>query len=311
MTTKTPITIVSSDNNVTSHITDQKEEIKNVAVSSDVTKDQDENNKTRIDSVDLVASEDTRTIKKEPTIDIDISMDKLNLGPKKKLLVIPLGGIIVHRAHISRPSTILKNRRPDLSYGNFLIYKRPFVKEFLKFCFERFEVGIWSSAREHNLEGVLNNVMGELKSKLLFTWDQNQCTDTGFKCLDNRDKPLFLKELSNLWEKKYPNLPWRNGEYSSSNTLLITDRVKTLVNPPNTAIFPGVYDPGNMEDNFLGPGGELRVFLEGLAEAKDVPTYVKDHPIGEPAITASDPDWHYYAQVIRAFGKKKTFGNKK
>nr|GEX80457.1 hypothetical protein [Tanacetum cinerariifolium] len=61
--------------------------------------------------------------------------------------------------------------------------------------------------------------------------DQNQCMDTGFKCLDKRDKPLFIKELRHLWDNKYSNLPWRDREYSSSNTLLITASVKALLNP--------------------------------------------------------------------------------
>ncbi|XP_076884571.1 uncharacterized protein LOC143533786 [Bidens hawaiensis] len=133
--------------------------------------------------------------------DISIeSMDKLNLGPQKKLLVLPMGGFLVHRAHRRRPNTIPKNRLPDFSSGNFMIYKRPFCEEFLKFCFERFEVGIWSSAMEHNIGEVLTNVMGELKSKLLFTWDQGQCTETGFMCSDNNKKPVFLKELKHIWQ---------------------------------------------------------------------------------------------------------------
>lgn len=28
------------------------------------------------------------------------------------------------------------------------VYKRPYCEEFMKFCLENFEVGIWSSARE-------------------------------------------------------------------------------------------------------------------------------------------------------------------
>ncbi|GKB93784.1 putative FCP1-like domain, HAD-like domain protein [Tanacetum coccineum] len=123
------------------------------------------------------------------------------------------------------------------------LYKRPDCEEFLKFCFERFEVGLWSSAREHNLTGVLTNVIGELKSN------------------------------------------------------------QTL------SIFPRNYDPENKEDDFLGPDGELRVFLDGLAEAKDVPTYVKDHPTGEPAITSSHPDWDYYSKINRSLGKKETRTN--
>ncbi|KAJ9559174.1 hypothetical protein OSB04_013788 [Centaurea solstitialis] len=238
---------------------------------------------------------------KETGIDLGISLDKLNFGRKKKLLVIPIGGI-VHRARRDKPTAIPKNRRPDFTFGNFLVYKRPYCEGFLKFCFERFEVGLWSSAMEHNIQGVLTNVIGEMKNKLLFTWDQKECTDTGFKCLENKNKPLFLKELKYLWQKKYSDLPWRDGEYSSSNTLLITTPVKALLNPPNTSISMEDYDPNNRVDNLLGPGGAIRAFLDGLAEAEDVPAYVQNHPFGTPAITPSHPYWDYYDNVIRSLG---------
>ncbi|KAJ9559173.1 hypothetical protein OSB04_013787 [Centaurea solstitialis] len=259
---------------------------------------------------DNTSSENDDDHEKETGIDLGICLDKRNLGRKKKLLVIPLGGMIIHRAHRHRPATIPKNRRPDFTFGKFLIYKRAFCEDFLKFCFERFEVGLWSSAMEHNIEGVLTKAMGELKSKLLFTWDQKECTDTGFKCLEDKKRPLFLKELKYIWQKKYPNLPWRDGEYSSSNTLLITTPVKALLNPPNTSISIGDYDPNNKEDDFLGPDGAIRAFLDGLAEAEDVPTYVQNHPFGEPAITPSHPDWNYYDNVIRSLSTKESNDSK-
>ncbi|KAD5803112.1 hypothetical protein E3N88_14472 [Mikania micrantha] len=245
---------------------------------------------------DRISDEEDDDDDKETGTDLGLSMDKLNLGPKKKLLVLPIGGFLVHRAHRRRPNTIPRNRKPDFCSGNFMIYKRPFCERFLKFCFERFEVGIWSSAKEHNIDGVLTKVMGELKSKLLFTWDQKHCTKTDFMCLDNKEKPVFLKELDHIW-KEYG--------YSASNTLLITDPVKALLNPPNTAISLETYDPENKEDDFLGLKGELRVFLDGLAEAKDVQSYVKDHPIGKPFITPSHADWDYYSKIIHAYDKNK------
>ncbi|KAL8214508.1 hypothetical protein R6Q57_003957 [Mikania cordata] len=248
---------------------------------------------------------------KEAGIDSGISLDRLHLGSKKKLLVIPLRGIIVHRAHRGWPDTIPRNRRPDFCYGNFLVYKRPFCLEFLRFCFEKFHVGLWSSSREQNLQGILTNVMGDLKNKLLFTWDQKQCTNSGFMCVENQEKPLFLKELDHLWQKKDPNLPWSDGEYSASNTLLITYPEKTLLNPPNTSISPLNYDPENKKDDFLGPKGELRVFLEGLAEAEDVQTYVQDHPIGDPEILPSHPHWDYYCKIICSINKKRNKDKKK
>nr|XP_043611992.1 uncharacterized protein LOC122583677 [Erigeron canadensis] len=321
MATKSSITnsVVHAASNDTSNNKNEKETTKNVVVvaSDDSSPINEQNDKkaTGIKNVGNVPNESTPNIVKEDEkqkkIDTSIiSLDKLSLGPKKKLLVLPLGGFIVHRAHRRGLNTIPKNRRPDFSFGNFFVYKRPFCEEFLKFCFERFHVGIWSTTSEHNLLGVLNPVMGDLKSQLLFTWDHKQCTNTGFTCLGSKDKPLFLKELDGIWQKKYSNLAWCDGEYSASNTLLVTDPVKALLNPPNTAIFPQNYDPEDNEDDFLGPGGELRMFLDGLAHAKDVPTYVKDHRIGEPAITSSHSDWGYYSKIIRALGKKEMTDHK-
>ncbi|GFP88135.1 hypothetical protein PHJA_000957200 [Phtheirospermum japonicum] len=212
--------------------------------------------------------------------DIGLSLDKLNLGPKKKLLVLCLGGLLVHRVHLRNQHSV-RGLRPDVVYGKFLVFKRPFCTEFLKFCFERFDVALWSSAREHNIEGVLSNITGGTRSKLVFIWGQEECTESGYQCLHKEEKPLFLKELKDIWEHKY-----YKGQYSATNTLLIDDE-------PHTSLAQSC------------PNGELRKYLDGLADAKDVPTYVKDHPIGQTPITPSHPDWSYYAKIARRFGKKE------
>ncbi|KAG8374163.1 hypothetical protein BUALT_Bualt11G0102300 [Buddleja alternifolia] len=249
----------------------------------------------------LVDQSSNEEDEKDSGIDIGLSLDKLNLGPKKKLLVLCLGGLLVDRVHV-RDKKSVRGLRPDAVYGKFLVFKRPFCTEFLKFCFERFEVGLWSSAREHNIEGVLSEITGGMRSKLVFVWGQEECTDSQFYCLHKEEKPLFLKELNDLWEIK-------KGKYSASNTLLIDDEPHTaLLNPPNTAIFPQPYKKHNPSDTYLGPNGELRKFLEGLADAADVPSYVKDHRIGQPEITPSHPNWNYYEKIVRKFEKRKSKG---
>ncbi|MQL69113.1 hypothetical protein Taro_001411 [Colocasia esculenta] len=83
--------------------------------------------------------------------------------------------------------------------------------------------------------------------------DLSKCTPTGFNTLENRHKPLVLKELKKLWNKEDVDLPWEIGDYSPSNTLLIDDSpYKALCNPPHTAIFPIPYDYRNEMDYALG-----------------------------------------------------------
>jgi len=115
--------------------------------------------------------------------ELGLSLEKLNLGPKKKLLIMNLNGFLLHRAHVRDKKAIPKSRTVDYKYRYFLrntfliyifhhfyhifhkifecifiidyyfincitVYKRPFSEEFMKFCLERFEVGLWSSAME-------------------------------------------------------------------------------------------------------------------------------------------------------------------
>lgn len=61
---------------------------------------------------------------------------------------------------------------------------------------------------------------------------------------------------------------------------------------------------------YLGPKGELQLFLDGLVEAANVPSYVKDNPFGQPAVAPSHSDWAYYSKIVREFckGSKKGLG---
>ncbi|CAK9138393.1 unnamed protein product [Ilex paraguariensis] len=250
----------------------------------------------------VVSDDSSEDEKDSGNDDLGLTLEKLNLGPRKKLLVLNLGGLLVHRLHRREEYSVRKHGHPDFVSGNFLVFKRPFCDEFLRFCFQRFEVGIWSAAMRLNIDGVLSSIMGGLRGKLVFVWDQEECTDSGFRSLEKKEKPIFLKELKKLWEKKYSTLPWRIGQYSSTNTLLIDDDPYTaLLNPPNTAIFPKKYKADDVNDTYLGPKGEMQLFLEGLEDADDVPTYVKEHPFGQPAITPSHPDWGFYSKIIRRF----------
>ncbi|KAJ0980166.1 hypothetical protein J5N97_008421 [Dioscorea zingiberensis] len=232
----------------------------------------------------------------------DRSLEKMTLSPqrgvissnRKKLLVLDLNGLLAdiiadpHRTH-----------RAHRKVGGKSLFKRPFCDDFLKYCFERFNIGVWSSRKNYNVDIVVECLMGHKKDKLLFCWDQSKCTMTGSSTIDNAHKPLVLKELKKLWNKEEPKLPWELGEYTPSNTLLIDDSpYKALCNPPHTGIFPHPYNFRDENDNSLGPGGDLRVYLEGLAMTDDVQNYVREHPFGQSAITDKHPDWKFYLQII-------------
>lgn len=62
--------------------------------------------------------------------------------------------------------------------------------------------------------------------------DMSHSTQTGYNTLENVYKPLVFKELRKIWENDDPSLPWKNGDYNESNTLLLDDSpYKALLNP--------------------------------------------------------------------------------
>lgn len=48
----------------------------------------------------------------------------------------------------------------------------------------------------------------------------------------------------------------------------------------------------------LGPGGDLRVFLEGLSMAENVQNYVEQNRFGQRPITEKNPSWKFYRRII-------------
>ncbi|CAK7355727.1 unnamed protein product [Dovyalis caffra] len=110
-----------------------------------------------------------------------------------------------------------------------------------------------------------------------------------------------LLDLRGLWEKDDAELPWDKGDYSESNTLLLDDSpYKALLNPAHTAIFPYPYHFQNRNDNSLGAGGDLRVYLEELAAADNVQEFVEHHPFGQQAISERSANWGFYLKAIRS-----------
>ncbi|KAK7266579.1 hypothetical protein RIF29_19228 [Crotalaria pallida] len=213
---------------------------------------------------------------------------------KKKLIVLDINGLL---ADVVSPKP--KGHKADATIARSAIFKRPFYCEFLEFCFKNFEVGVWSSRKKDNLKRIVDYLMGDMKNKLLFCWDVSHCTETSFKTLENKHKFLVLKDLRKIWEKHDRNLPWEKGFYDESNTLLFDDSpYKALLNPPHTSVFPHTFTYQNKSDNSLAPGGDLREYLDGLAKAESMPSYVKEHPFGQEGISETSQSWNFYLKVF-------------
>ncbi|CAK9184443.1 unnamed protein product [Ilex paraguariensis] len=83
----------------------------------------------------------------------------------RKLLILDVNGVL---ADIVSPPP--KEFKADIYISRRAIFKRPFCFDFLKFCFDRFDVGIWSSRTKKNIDSVVDYLLGDMKQKLLFCW---------------------------------------------------------------------------------------------------------------------------------------------
>ncbi|CAJ2648593.1 unnamed protein product [Trifolium pratense] len=217
---------------------------------------------------------------------------------KNKLLILDVNGLLADC--VSDVPNGYYQPEPHFWVRRRKVYKRPFCDSFLQFCFDKFHVGVWSSRAKCNVDEVIKCLMGKSASRLLFCWNQSHCTTTKFSTVENKDKPLVLKELRKLWDKLEPGLPWEKGEFHESNTLLLDDSpYKALVNP-YTAIFPYSYRYYHTRDSALGPKGDLRGYLERLAMAHNVQEFVKSNPFGQRCIREANPSWGYYLKVIES-----------
>ncbi|KAK9116022.1 hypothetical protein Sjap_014969 [Stephania japonica] len=215
---------------------------------------------------------------------------------RRKLLVLDLNGVLVDVI-----CNVPPGYSPDIRIRRKAVFKRPSCDDFLKFCFERFDVGVWSSKVKKNVDDLVDFLMGDMKRHLLFCWDRSHCTETGRRTIENRHKPMVLKELKKLWYAQEFNLPWENGDYDISNTLLLDDSpYKALLNPPNTAIFPHAYTFKDDKDNSLGPGGDIRVYLERLHMAEDVQKFVEQNPFGKDFVANTSASSAYYDNIVNS-----------
>ncbi|CAN7089521.1 unnamed protein product [Brassica rapa subsp. narinosa] len=237
---------------------------------------------------------DAKNIEKVPPLDLEENKEASVVTRRRKLLVLDLNGLL---ADIVSP---LADCKADINIGRRAIFRRPFCEEFLKFCFDKFEVGIWSSRKKNNVDRITEFLLGDMKRKLLFCWDMSYCATTTLGSLENRHKYVVFKDLNQLWEKHDSRLPWQKGDYNETNTVLLDDSpYKALLNPPYTAIFPHSYSHQNKSDTSLGNGGDLRLHLEKLVEAENVQDFIKKNPFGQEAITEASETWEFYREATR------------
>jgi hypothetical protein len=174
-----------------------------------------------------------------------------NKDTKKPLLILDINGLFVYRIYKNTSSSLNKDICSCLNkdiceiqsdsvkkVGNYIVYKREGINNFLEKIFKIFDVAVWSSARMYNIKNILNYIFEGREKELLFVWSQKECK---IKYKQN-SKPTFLKNLS-LVNENFP-------QYNINNIYIVDDsKEKMYNNPKNNCIIVQQWIPININTN--------------------------------------------------------------
>lgn len=134
---------------------------------------------------------------------------------EKKLIVLDLDETLIYSTE--KPL----DRDPDFQGGYYFTYRRPYLTEFLDFCFQHFEVAVWTSSGIDYAEIIVKNILLD-SQKLAFLWASERGTHTydpelmesflgkrakkikkaGF----NLEKVIVVDDSPEKWTDNYGNL---------------------------------------------------------------------------------------------------------
>ena len=230
----------------------------------------------------------------------------------KRLIILDLNGLLIHRIYkdeyfkfkrlFEEHYNLGNLARPERK-GNFAVWVRPHVKQFLSWLMEHFHVAIWSSVLYHNISPIVETLLPDEheRERLLFWWNQEHCfCEDDLTATDPKKSKSFYKRLTSVWDTVDINERWLLNQPNNidlrDHTLLIDDnKLKVRDNPIHTAIHPRpwklfeLYDDNKniriFKDDVLGDNGQLKTWLEGLLNSNEtVSKYVEKHPYNDPPL---------------------------
>ena len=152
---------------------------------------------------------------------------------------------------------------PDLMIGNYYVYKRPYLDDFLVFCNEHFELAVWSSAGPDYIDQVVQIIIPSL-IKLKLVWDRSHCVrrfESGM-LWESSSNICYLKDLNKKsLKKKLDEL-----NFNPSRILIIDDDCKKLRRNYGNAIYVNEFTGDQNDKELL----LLKRYLTRFRDVEDV-----------------------------------------
>lgn len=199
-----------------------------------------------------------------------------------RLIVLDVEHLLCYIAPYSRVMAASTGIRVD----NNFVFPRPHLHEFLKFCFEKFDVGIWSSLEKNQLERILASIFTRIElNSLKHIWDESHCLNVSDSRSSNQR--FFVKSFDMV--EKYTK------DYHVGDMILIdTDPYHTCLDVVVSSLYPPKF-LGSSDDHFLL--GVLIPYLEKLANSSEYLALANWEKYPDWSVRSLRRDWKYNHRI--------------
>jgi RNA polymerase II subunit A small phosphatase-like protein len=139
----------------------------------------------------------------------------------------------------------------DFRCGQYNVYKRPFVGEFLETCARSYDMAVWTSATEDYARVIVPALFGELAIE--FLWARERCTQ---RHDDTTREAYWVKDLKKV----------KRAGFELKRVLMVDDARRELERNYSNAVIVNPFE-GNPADRELL---HLAAYLARIAGAEDL-----------------------------------------
>ena len=187
------------------------------------------------------------------------------MAPTKKILLIfDLDETLIHATK--------KKLTPKIAFkiGEYNIYKRPNVDDFLEKCFQNYRIAIWSSADDEYVKETVK-ILIPAYDKLEFIWTRLNCSVKVVRkpILEGFDYGGFYKE--HQWIKPLRRI--RQKGIGLKSMLIIDNSPYKVIESKENALVIKSFEGDESDDEL----NKLYKFLSNFEDAKDVRNVNKEN----------------------------------
>jgi hypothetical protein len=170
---------------------------------------------------------------------------------------------------------------------------RPFLEEFLRYCFDNHSVMVWSSARPSSVETMCSFIFSpQYREKLVATWARDTL---GLTAYQYKQRVQVYKQLQKVWKNSaiahcHPDR--LNGQtWDQTNTILVDDSTKKAAAQPfNHIAIPEFLISRTRQEVEQKVLFRVQDYLEEARHYDDVSSYIKSKPFAMAAEQKSSFD---------------------